>query len=329
MKVLWVTNGYPTKNHPEYCVFTKDQIEAVKNEGIVGEIYFINAREYGYKAYLRAYRDVKNIISAKDFDLIHCFHGLAFLLVFCCLPKKPLIVSFLNSIENEYRETHKVLEVTLVLITKLILRTNERIGIIVKDRLPFYLAKRKYSYHLPNGVDTSDFFEIEENKAKEKLGLSLEKKYILFVSSKDIHRKQKRYDRFKEVLQILRTKYSISSIEELTISNVPRDQLIFYYNASSLHLITSDFEGSPNSVKESISCNTPVVSTDVGNVKEMINNIPNCKVAEINQSEVLADLVYEVLNTKDKKIRSYIFDNNLDSRSKSLELIGIYRDLIT
>src|SRR5699024_3269589 len=116
--------------------------------------------------------------------------------------------------------------------------------------------------YLPNGVNTQFFIDKGKWESFKKLGLNESKIYILFVSSNFI-RKQKRYDRFKKVLAILTKQYKWENIEELSLVNIPRDLMPYYFSASSLHLLTSDFEGSPNSVKESMSCNTPVVSTPV------------------------------------------------------------------
>ena len=77
--------------------------------------------------------------------------------------------------------------------------------------------------------------------------------------------------------------------------NVARELVPIYLNASDLHLISSDFEGSPNSVKECMMCNVPVVSTDVGNVREMIGDIPGAYVVDDFSAESLASACDEAL----------------------------------
>lgn len=327
MNVLWVTNGYPSKKHPEFCVFTKDQIEAVKRVGVTGDLYFINAREKGLKAYLSAFSDLKRMNNANKYDAVHAFHGLSFIVVLICMLRRPIVVSFLNAIDNEFKELNKLLSLLMVNFVKLVLKINKDIGVIVKDRLPDYLKKRPHSYYLPNGVDTEYFIPIDKALAKSKLGLSKDKRYILFVSSKDLNRKQKRFDRFNEVIDKIKSNTEFENVEALTVSNVTREELLMYYSASSVHLLTSDFEGSPNSVKEAISCNLPVVSTDVGNVKEMISNIPDCKVSKSSEIEELANLTIDILSSKKGDLRSFIFKNELDANSKSLKLKSIYTEL--
>lgn len=126
-----------------------------------------------------------------------------------------------------------------------------------------------------NGINTSFFIDKGKSESYKKLGLDESKIDSLFVSS-NFFRKQKRYDRFKEVLKILTAQYNWENIEELSLVNAPRDLVSYYFNAANLHLLTSDFEGFPNSVKESLCCNTPVVSTPVGNFAEMLSGAPNC-----------------------------------------------------
>ena len=89
----------------------------------------------------------------------------------------------------------------------------------------------------------------------------------------NLYRKEKRYDIYKKVMELLQSKYNFTTIEELHLVNVSRDLVPYYFNASDLHLLVSDFEGSPNSIKESLACDIPVVSTKVGNVEEMLSGL--------------------------------------------------------
>ena len=319
MKILFVTNGYPTANHPEYCVFTKEQIESVQKFGTFeSEIFFINAKEKGPLEYLRCIPELRKKISA--YDIVHTFHGLTFLLVYFVNPRKKIIASFLNSIDNEYGEK-RLFFAFLSYLTKICIQ-KERVSKIFKDKIP-----RKYtnnSYYLPNGVDTNRFHPIPQSQAKKVLGLNPNKKYILFVSSKNKYRKQKRYDRFLEIIKLLQKDFP--EIEELVLVNEPRDRIVYYFNASELHLLTSDFEGSPNSVKEAIACNLPVVATNTGNISQMLSNIQDCYVAKDFSVTELHGYCKLILSKQDvnNKIYHAIEDKGLDIKSKALELINIY-----
>ena len=96
-----------------------------------------------------------------------------------------------------------------------------------------------------------------------------------------------------------------------------------YFSASSLHLLTSDFEGSPNSVKESMCCNTPVVSTPVGNVQEMLSGAQNCFVTNSFEAQELAFYCDKALKTNGNP-RDVMLQKNLDMESVAQKLIQIY-----
>jgi glycosyltransferase involved in cell wall biosynthesis len=324
MRVLHVTNNYPSVKNPDYGVFTKDQIDKVKALGVNSDLLFINAREYGIKEYFRAFKKIKYIY--KQYDVIHCFHGLTLIVAFLATKKKPILISFLNEIKYENFKKSKVVNEIYVFLYKLIIASN-RVFTIFKDKIPENLKNNGRSFYLPNGIDLEAFHPVDNLESCKILNLDPTKKYILFVSSKNIDRSQKRYDIFKSTIEILKVKFASYNFEELIMSNVPRDKCIYYYNASCLHLLTSDYEGSPNSVKESMGCNTPVVSTDVGNVKLMIDKAENCFISSQNP-ESLAEYIIRSLDVSPCNLRDVLQINNLSSEQKSKELFQIYRKIL-
>jgi len=90
-------------------------------------------------------------------------------------------------------------------------------------------------------------------------------------------------------------------------------------------LISSDFEGSPNSVKECLCCNVPVVSTDVGNVRERIGDIPGCQVVDDFMPEALADAVKACLRNDDAfKGRELFLARGYGMREVAIKLKELY-----
>lgn len=324
MRVLHVTNNYPTSNNPDYGVFTKDQIDKVIALGVNSDLLFINAREHGIKEYFNAFKKIKNIY--KQYDIIHCFHGLTLIIVFFATIKKPILISFLNEIKYENLKKNKAINEIYVILYKLIIKSN-RVFTIFKDKIPENLKNNGRSFYLPNGIDLDSFYPIDKVESCKILNLDPTKKYILFVSSKNILRPQKRYDIFKSTIEILKSKYVSYNFEELVMSSVPREKCIYYYNAASVHLLTSDYEGSPNSVKESMGCNTPVVSTDAGNVKLMIDKAENCFISSQNPDS-LAEYIIKSLDSSLCNLRDILKTNNLTVEVKSKELFEIYKEIL-
>lgn len=327
MRVLFVTNGYPTKEHPEYCVFNKEQVDSIKKEGVEVDVIFINAREYGRFEYLKAIRLIRE--KSKKADLIHCFHGLSYLITLIAIGKKvPMVVSFLNAVENEYIEFPRPFAHGFSYLTRKLVKQN--IGMIFKDRVPAWAINNSLARNIPNGVNIEQFFPIDQVEAKQALNIDPDKRYVLFVSSKDKLRQQKRYDIFCKVLENIKQDAAFSDVEELCLVNESRERVPLFFNSASVHLLTSDFEGSPNSVKESMACNTPVVSTNVGNVQDMFNGGGiGCELVEVGDIATLTQTLKNVLaNPSDVDLLSVLKNRRLDSVSSAKAVCELYCDLL-
>jgi teichuronic acid biosynthesis glycosyltransferase TuaC len=317
MKILHITNNYPTHSHPIFGIFVKEQIDSLTKLGIENEVFFINGREKGKTEYIKSIFRLKKILKDKEFDIIHCHHALSALcFIFSGRSKKfKSIISYQNDPLNEqggnlYRFIKK--------------RCN---AIILKNNSP--IVDNSSVFYQPNGVNTNFFQPISKETCFEKLKLRKDKHYILFVSSNFI-REQKRYDRFKEVLAILKSKYELTDIEELKLINTERSFVPYYFNAASLHLLTSDFEGSPNSVKEAMACNIPVVSTDVGNVKELIEGIHSSYASNTKNAEELAELAFNSLNHSTTiNSREELIQKKMDIESVAKNITEIYKKTLS
>ncbi|MCZ7604192.1 MAG: glycosyltransferase [Melioribacteraceae bacterium] len=326
IRVLFVTNLYPSKERPDFGVFTKDQIDLVlKSKEIEGDIIFIDIFKNGIEDYFNAFRQIRK--TYKNYNLIHSFHGLTLIISFLATKRIPILISFLNSIENESLKNNKKINYLFSSIYKSIV-TSRRVYKIFKDKIPVNKNLSKRSYYLPNGVNLADYYPIDRSEAIKTLDLDPSKNFILFVSSKDKKRQQKRYDIFHEVIRYLKENYSDLNVEELVMSGVPRNLSIYYYNSASAHLITSDWEGSPNSVKEALACNIPVVARNVGNISKMIDDLKGCFVTDSKDIAVLSELVYRAISFKRNiNLRDELVKRNLDSESKTNELLNIYKDI--
>jgi glycosyltransferase involved in cell wall biosynthesis len=201
---------------------------------------------------------------------------------------------------------------------------------IFKSPIPTRLAGRPKILHLPNGVNSDHFQILSRSQARDRLGLSQDKFYVLFVSSKDKLRPQKRYDRFLDVLHRLQAAHPNLAIEELVLVNQDRSRVVSYFNAANLHLLTSDYEGSPNSVKEALSCGIPVVTTSVGNVREMLAGVPGCHVSDSFAVDELAELAGRVLSisVNRERVRSEFLSKGLSQERVATKLTQLYASAV-
>ncbi len=317
VKILHITNNYPTSNYPIFGIFVKEQIDSLKDLGHANDIFFINGKEGGKIEYVKSIFRLKKYLNEREYDIIHCHHALSALcLLFSSNPHKfKSVVSYQNDPVNE--------------LGKYVYRfIKSRVSaIILKNRS--HIVDHTSVFHLSNGVNISFFQEIPKNECYSRLKLRSDKRYILFVSSNFI-RQQKRYDRFKKVLSILRDKYKLHDLEELKLINTDREIVPYYFNIASLHLLTSDFEGSPNSVKEAMACNTPVVSTNVGDVSALLSGINRSFVSISNDADELAELTYQALTIdSDINSRNMLIKKNLDINSVAKRLTQIYSKILS
>lgn len=316
MKVLYITNNYPTSNLPIFGIFVKEQISSINNLGVETDIFFINGREKGKKEYFLSIVRLRKHLKRNKYDIIHCHHSFSALIYMLTgrFFNRKNILSYQNPPKYEGGKIQFLLLYTIfdrIIIKSL---TNEN--------------KFKKVIYLPNGVDTHFFQPYDKTESKKILNLDEKNKYIVFLDSYNL-RIQKRVDRFNETIKILKEKYLLKNIESIILNNVERNLMPRYFASSEVHLLTSDFEGSPNSVKESLSCNIPVVSTPVGNVKEIIHNIKGCYISKTFDPEELAYLCYSALQIETFNGREIFLSKKLDIETVAQKLLSIYKSIIT
>jgi len=331
LRVLVVVNGWPSPVHPEYCVFNKRQMDEIERMGARYDVLFVNARDHGKAEYLFALPTLRR--AAKDYDLVHCFHGLSFLLCRLAGLRKPLVASFLNAIEHEFADTPQPFRYAAEAMTwRLVRRRRSRAqGLIFKDAVPAALAGDPLCRHVANGVDLDDFTPGDRSAARQALGLDAGATYLVFVSSKNLDRPQKRHDRFVAALERLRALRPDLDIRPLTLVDSPASEVRLVYRAADLHLMTSDYEGSPNSVKEALASGLRVVSSDVGNVRAMIEGLPGCDIVTQPTPEALAEAAARVLAApppSSEILRARLVERGLDRETAARRVVSLYRDVL-
>ena len=313
MKTLHITNNFPTSKHPIFGIFVKEQIESLNSKDVECDVFFVNGRENGVNAYFNGLFELRKKLKNSDYDILHCHHvfsAVLLLLTFRFYSFKR-IVSYQNPPKKEGG-------LFLYLIIKVFFN-----GIILKNNPT---ANKRKNYYLPNGTNTDFFREYSYNESIIKLGLEKDKNYIIFIDSYK-KRAQKRADRFDKVIDILLKNGNPYNIAPLKLTNTKRHLIPYYLSVSSVHLITSDFEGSPNSVKECLACNTPIVSTPVGNIDDLIGNIEGCYISNSFDSNELAELVIKSLNYNNFTSRDKLLEKKLDIESVAKKLLTIYKSI--
>ncbi len=325
LRVLHVTNAFPYEGIPEYGVFVKEQIDSLNNAqaGVAADVLFVNGRQGGKKAYLDGVKELRG--RAKAYDVIHCHHLFSGFVAALALTGKPSVLSF----QNDW--LHEMDNVPWPIARKLGCNFGAWWAnrVIFKSPIPPQFVGNPRFIYLPNGVNGTQFTITSKAGARHALGLDPAKYYCLFVSSKSRDRPQKRYDRFVAVLDEVRRTNPDLDVEELVLVNQPRERVLDFFNAADLHLMTSDYEGSPNSVKEALCCGLAIVSTDIGNVRDMLTGVPGCAVASSFEPAELAALVAKVLRAPAAReaIRDGFLAKDFSQAAAVRKLVALYRDV--
>ncbi|WP_312583940.1 glycosyltransferase, partial [Staphylococcus aureus] len=70
---------------------------------------------------------------------------------------------------------------------------------------------------------------------------------------------------------------------------IPHDEMVKYYSQIDVYVCPSKIEGTPNPVLESMACGVPVISTDVGVVKDAFGEMQKEWILPVRSKDTLID----------------------------------------
>jgi glycosyltransferase involved in cell wall biosynthesis len=296
VKLLVITNMYPSASRPSFGTFVKRQVDALSLAGCDQDLMIIESWR-SRQEYLRAIFEVRRGVRSNHYDLVHAYYGLCgFVAAFQA--KVPLVVTYCGSDLNPGFAGHaKAPLKSRVIVALGQLASLRACECIVQSREMFerllWSRARQRTRILTCGVDLDLFKPGAREEARTRLGWSSSERVILFVCSESGLPAVKRPELAKLVVAKVQEKLPGSRLE--IVSGRPQQQLPDYYRAADVLLLTSASEGSPNVVKEALACNLPVVSTCVGDVPELVNGLETCRLCNADADSIAAG-VLEVLN---------------------------------
>ena len=82
-----------------------------------------------------------------------------------------------------------------------------------------------------------------------------------------------------------------------------------FFAQADLFILSSRFEGVPNVVLEALACATPVISTPVGGIKDLLGGIEGCFIAKGINAEDLAEAITQWVDIPRKKISDTVIES--------------------
>ena len=263
MKVLIVASG----NSAVISPFVKEQGDSLKEIGLDIDYFLIKGK--GITGYLKNYFNLNRLIKTNTYDIIHAHYGLSGLLA-TFQSHVPVVITFHGSDVNLNRTNFY-----LSFLASRLSDANIFVHESLSKKLSLFSDKAEI---IPCGVNLNLFKPIDKLASRDKLGLDHNYNYVLFSSSFN-----------NKIKNAALAKLALSNFENiilLEMKGYSREEVHLLMNAVDILIVTSHSETGPLVVKEALACNCPIVSTDVGDVKELANGTKNCYIVEYDAKQI-------------------------------------------
>ena len=256
-------------------------------------------------------------------DVVHAHYGTV-TSFFCALgTNKPLVITFRGSDLNPVSGQNAFSNGIKHLLSQLsAFRAKHIICVSQELKKRLWRTSDRVSI-IPSGIDLSIFKPLEMKFARERLGLNLTDRIVLFNVGKSPL--VKRLDLAEDAVEFVNTHYQRIRFVKL-YGNIDPDDMPYYYNAADCLLMTSDYEGSPNVVKEALFCNCPVVSVDVGGVRDRLAGVWPSKVVKRDPAEI-GEGIIEILKVG-KRSNGRDMVKDLSLKNQGVQLASIYQSML-
>jgi glycosyltransferase involved in cell wall biosynthesis len=286
MKILCLTNMYPTRAEPWYGCFVKAQGDALRVLGLDVSVLSFDGRVERLN-YLRAIGRLRSLLRSNHFDLIHAHYGLTGALALG-QRRVPVVTTFYGPEYTGHKPSQRH-------ACAIVARRTTPIFVSEEGRRRFRLPDAEV---IPSPVDVEFFTPRDRFGARRALGLDESRRYVLLPGRRLTWKGPRLFD-----AALRRARAAEPAITPLTLDGLSRSEVVLAMNAADVTLMTSRFEGSPITVKESLACMTPVVSVPVGDVPTVIADLPGCAVLPRNAERLAAGVLEALGATRDPRLR--------------------------
>ncbi len=182
----------------------------------------------------------------------------------------------------------------------------------------FNLKKCKLIY-ISNGINFDEFNKIDKKKSNENIKkiicvarIEPVKNHVMLIEALNILEQKHQFKNYKlyligegdrELISDKIKKYRLTDKVVFT-GKLDRDEIKRYLASADISVLSSIKEGKPRSIMESMYFGIPCIATDVIGSNELIENGKNGYLVPLNNHEMMADRIYDILNdnTLAKKI---------------------------
>ena len=325
MRTLVFTNMYPSAAMPFYGSFVRDEADALREAGVDIDVYFVNGRANKLN-YFGMPAGFFERIRRTPYDVIHVHHSFCGLIA--TMQKKiPVVWTFHEGeISGNTADALREQPIKHLAYSKKMKRyVAQKVDavVVVAEHLREPLG-RPDALWLPAGINWKRFAPGDTREAQRQLGLSVDKRYVLFPASPS--RVEKRYELAKAGFDRYLSDAKVTDLELIALDNVPHERVPLFMNASEAVLMTSAFEASPVTVREALACNVPVICTDVGDARVVMQGIAGCHIVEADPGRIASALNDTLNGPRRVQSRERMHAYALDTVAQ--KLIALYGQVI-
>lgn len=336
MKILVISNMYPadsSKFNPLFGVFVQETHNHLKESAgvdftaVYTSIFKRGALWSLKKNFSLAIKTLQATIS-EDYDIVHAHYTLPSGLLGLIpkyLKRKKLILTThgtdINILPYKNKVTYALVRFTLKKSDKIIAVSRALKEKVIAD---FDVDEGKIVV-IPCGVDIAKFKLMDKETSRKKLNLPSSKFIILHLATLN---PVKRTDilvrafnivteNYKEVLLIIagdgpcREKL-IELTKELKLSEnilftgyIEREKVPLWMASADLFALSSESEGTPVTVLEALATGVPIVATDVGGLRDIIDSEKIGRLVKVGDPDSFAVAILDMvrsINTVDKSL---------------------------
>lgn len=303
MKVLIVASY----NKNRFAPFIQEQADALAKAGC--EIGYFGIQGKGVSGYLKQLSKLKKKIKEFQPDIIHAHYGLSGLLA--NLQRGIPVVTTYHGSDINNANTRR--------FSKIAMKMSAYNVFVSQKTLDLAKPKRNFVM-LPCGINLEDYPIVDKLEARKQMGLDAQKKYVLFAGAFD--------NAVKNAPLAQQAVALLPDVELLELKGYSRQQVALLMQAVDCFLMTSFTEGSPQVIKEAMACGCPIVSVDVGDVKERVEKVEGCViVADYFVNNVVEGIRKILRFTGRTDGRNCIVYDGLTNETIALKLMQIYEAL--
>jgi glycosyltransferase involved in cell wall biosynthesis len=278
LRILFVSPGVLAGAH---LVFVRREAEALRAAGHEVDVFGFDNSRYSPRHIARQVIELRDAIRRARPDVVHAQFGKfnALVAAFAArlsLEKPPLVITFRGTDINRNTRYSGLRSTLGIAASQLAALTARGIVCVSREiRAKVWASGLRPTMIVPTGVDLRTFVPLERGAARAQLGFGRDERIVLFNAGRNPAVK----DPELATAAVAEATKRIGAVRFVVLdgTSAPED-VPLYMNAADCLLVTSHTEGSPTVVQEAMACNLPVVSVDVGDVRERLQGVRHCAV---------------------------------------------------